>query len=156
MAGFDLHPSLVATGVVRHDLLPPVVETVHEASGAADVARLAALDRELRGGAHGVDLAFLLHEGSCLLIDDRGGYALTGRRPLLVAAFRDDVAADLLVAALHRLPEGETPNFGWLTAAQQWALQVALQAGLELHPSGPVCTRGMQPPAPYIPTGAFL
>jgi hypothetical protein len=44
----------------------------------------------------------------------------------------------------------------WMTAAQQWAIRTTLDVGLELHPVGPVMTRGLSgPPAPYLPSGAF-
>ena len=44
----------------------------------------------------------------------------------------------------------------YLTAAQEWAVDVALTAGLSLRTEGYLCLRHMRPPAPYIPSGAFL
>jgi hypothetical protein len=44
----------------------------------------------------------------------------------------------------------------WLTSAQQWAIRVVVEAGIELLPFGPVMVRGMDgPPSPYIPSGGF-
>jgi hypothetical protein len=45
----------------------------------------------------------------------------------------------------------------FLTAAQQWALPVLLDAGLLLSPDGPVFLRGdVGPFTPYVPSGAWL
>ena len=43
-----------------------------------------------------------------------------------------------------------------LTAANQWAIDVGLAAGLTLAQSGFLGVRGMAPPAPYIHNGALL
>jgi GNAT superfamily N-acetyltransferase len=153
-AGFDLHPTLTAWGAVQHDRLPPS-PSVREGD-EHDFDQVAAVDREVRGAAHGPDLAFLVGEGSELLVHDGGGYALAGRRPLLLAATSDEVATELLAAVLRRVPDGEIADVGWLTAGQQWALRVAVRAGMELHPVGPMGLRGFdRPPAPYIATGSF-
>jgi GNAT superfamily N-acetyltransferase len=43
-----------------------------------------------------------------------------------------------------------------VTAGQQWAITVLIQAGVELQPYGPVMVRGMLgPPSPYIPSGGY-
>jgi hypothetical protein len=44
----------------------------------------------------------------------------------------------------------------WLTAGQQWGLQVAHSARLRLRPSGSLCVRGpLGPMSPYLPCGAY-
>ncbi|WP_182481277.1 hypothetical protein [Nocardioides immobilis] len=43
-----------------------------------------------------------------------------------------------------------------LTAANQWAIDVGLTAGLTLGQTGYLGVRGMAPPAPYIHNGALL
>jgi GNAT superfamily N-acetyltransferase len=153
-AGFDLHPTLTALGTVRPDRLPTTPSV--RAGDDRDFERVAAVDREVRGASHGPDLAFLIGEGSTLLVHEGGGYALAGRRPLLLAATSDEVATELLAAVLRRVAPGEIAEVGWLTARQQWAIRLAVGAGMELHPVGPMGLRGFdQPPAPYIATGAF-
>jgi hypothetical protein len=62
----------------------------------------------------------------------------------------------LLREALARVPSGEEASVANLTAEQEWAVDVGLEAGLELSTRGYVALRGMRPPAPYIPDGAFL
>jgi GNAT superfamily N-acetyltransferase len=154
-AGFDLHPTVAVYGDVHHDRLPraPAVR----AGTARDLEFVAGVDRAVRGASHGPHLQFLLQqEGRELLVHDGGGYAVAAGRPVLVAATSDAVATELLVAVLRRVPDGGHCEFGWLTARQQWAMKVALEAGLELHPAGPMGLRGFAaPPAAYIPTGAF-
>src|SRR4051812_26114934 len=130
--GFDLHPALMAYGPVQHDRLPasPGVR----AATVADAELVATIDRAVRGAAHGVDIAFLAAEGAELLVHEDGGYVLATHRPLLLAATTDGVATELLGAALRRAPARQPTEIAWMTAPQQWALRVALDAGMELHP----------------------
>ena len=43
-----------------------------------------------------------------------------------------------------------------LTAGQDWAVRVALDARLTVKPSGPLFVSGMQPPGPWIPSGWYF
>ena len=79
-------------------------------------------------------LAYLLRtdpEGSWVAVDEGGvvGVALADAEP------------------------GREVELNWITAANQWAVEEALAAGLELHPVGPLLVRGVPPPAPYLPNG---
>jgi GNAT superfamily N-acetyltransferase len=154
-AGFELHPALTGYGEVRHERLGPAPD-VREGDGR-DLPLAGRIARAVRGAAHGNDIALLLDEGARLLLHrDDSGFAVLEERVLLLAATSDAVAAELLVAALHGVPVGATTEIGRVTAPQQWALEVAVQAGLELHPVGPVALRGFgAPPAAYIPSGSF-
>jgi hypothetical protein len=153
-AGFDLHPAFVAYGPVQHDRLPPSPGV--RAATADDAGLVDAVDRAVRGASHGGDIAFLQSEGAELLVHDGGGFVLATHRPVLLAATSPAVATELLAAALRRAPAGRVTEFGWVTAPQQWALRVALDAGMELHPLGPIGLRGFAAaPACYLPTGAF-
>jgi hypothetical protein len=54
-------------------------------------------------------------------------------------------------------PAGSTAIVMFLSAAQQWALRVALDARLPLSPDGPLCVRGAPGPlAPWVPSGMYL
>jgi hypothetical protein len=45
----------------------------------------------------------------------------------------------------------------FMTAEQQWAIRVALDARLPLSPDGPVCVKGkLGPLVPFLPSGAYL
>ena len=44
----------------------------------------------------------------------------------------------------------------WITAAQQWAIEVLARAGLRLTAYGALCVRGMPGPlAPFLPSAPF-
>ncbi len=156
LAGFDLHPAVTAWGRLKRVRLRPPSAHVREGT-AADAGLAAQLDRRLRGGSHRGDLEHLLGNGCrFLVLPDRGYAVARGAKPVLLAASDEQDAIDLLLAALAGAGDDEVVEVGWLTAAQQWATRVALDVGLELHPVGPVMTRGLDaPPAPYLPSGAF-
>jgi GNAT superfamily N-acetyltransferase len=157
-AGFDLHPGLTAHGVLTPGALRPAPPGCVVVGGAADLDAVARVDDLVRGARHGrADLQLLLDEGARLLLHASGdGYTFVTGKPLLLAATHDAVATDLLRAALALVPAGATTEVNWMTASTQWAIRVAVEAGLELHPVGPLCLRGFgAPPAAYLPTGAF-
>ena len=158
MAGFDLHPTLMAEGRVRREALPSGLK-VREGT-LEDLQLAAEVDRLLRGGAHGPDLEFMLQTGSHLLVAARPagrGYALANQgSPAIVAANAPEVAADLLWACLAQSTDAGV-EVRWITGAQSWAVPVVLGAGLSLSPAGPICVRGeLGPLAPYLPSGPFL
>ncbi|WP_432586414.1 GNAT family N-acetyltransferase [Streptomyces sp. HD1123-B1] len=161
-AGFALHPAMRLRGTVGPETkarLSPPDGAVHEG-----VARhrdlLDSVDRRTRGGAHGADHELLMAQRRLLVVDDLAGsgYCYVGEdgKVELLAATSRRLAKRLLTAALLCLPEGTDARVPALTAEQQWAVDVGLEAGLELSTAGYVCLRGMPPPAPYIPSGTFL
>jgi GNAT superfamily N-acetyltransferase len=154
-AGFDLHPSVAAWGRVQRARLrssPRVREGTR-----ADAGFAADLDRRLRGGAHGPDLELLLDDGCRFLVVPERGYVLTRKaKPVILAADDESAAVKLLHAALATAEPDETVEVNWISAHQQWALRVAVDVGLELHPGGPVMLRGFNgPPDAYLPSGGF-
>jgi hypothetical protein len=75
----------------------------------------------------------------------------------LLAARDEEAARTALWGAIAAASPGVTVSVDFLTADQQWAIQVALEANLALSPYGPMFTRGdVGPLAPYVPSGAFL
>jgi hypothetical protein len=92
-----------------------------------------------------------------LVVPDRGYAVLReGGGLRLLAATDDDAARALLRAALAGA-RGEI-TVDWLGERQRWALDVCLEAGLELRVNGGVVfTQGeIGPFRPYLPSGAFL
>jgi len=154
-AGFALWPTLGAHGVVRRDCLD-APDGVRDGD-AGDLAHTEAVDREVRGAAHGADVLTMLEGGMRLSVSDEG-YAVYGEHRVVVLAARTPYgAADLLRAALIAMREDGEIHVNWITAAQQWAISPVLAAGLSLRPEGPICTRGrLGPLTPYLPSGAFL
>lgn len=158
LAGFALHPTLEATGIVRRAALP--VGLMIRDGTETDLELVTTLDRSVRGAAHGSDIEDLLRLGGRLLIAERPagrGYAVAEEgSPGLLAATDSVVAAALLWACLANAAE-EAVKVRWLTATQQWAIPVVLAAGLTLAPAGPVCICGeLGPLTPYLPNDLYL
>jgi GNAT superfamily N-acetyltransferase len=153
-AGFALHPAMAASGRPR-DLEPdPAVRRFLP----DDHALAAAVDRAVRGAAHGADLDALAAGGCELFTYPERGYAvLRGAEVISIAAFDDDAAAALLLTVLAHAPADDGVEVAWLTGAQQWAIDVVVAAGLELRAGGAVFLRGdVGPFHPYLPGGAYL
>jgi len=159
LAGFTLRPTLTARGYVDRRSLPGRIR-VRE-GGEQDIELAAEVDGFVRGAPHGPDLEFLLGAGARMFVCEVGeerGYALTHKgRPLILAAEGERTATTLLWRVLANAEPQREVEISWITAEQQWAVRVALAAGLVLEPGGPVCIRGtVGPLAPYLPSGAFL
>jgi GNAT superfamily N-acetyltransferase len=151
--GLDLHPALSAHGT------PRVTEPGGIREGdARDLPLTETVDRHVRGAAHGPDIGVMLEQGQALLVAPERGYAVVspGGGVRLLAALDDDAASALLQAALARA--GGDVVVECLSARQQWAVAVCVDAGLELR-EGPtaIFTSGdVGPFTPYLPSGAFL
>ncbi|WP_233452026.1 GNAT family N-acetyltransferase [Rubrobacter xylanophilus] len=159
LAGFSFRPTLLARGTVRRSALPK--EPGVREGGEEDLELAARVDRRVRGATHGPDLEHLLRWGGRMLVCERcgeEGYAVFREgSPLLLAATDVGVASRLLWGVLARAPAGREVEVRWITGGQDWAVRAALDAGLGLGPSGPLCVRGeVGPLAPYLPSGPFL
>lgn len=151
--GLTMHPAACAQGRPRG----PAPSGDVRKGGSADADLLAAVDRQVRGGAHGPDIEAMLQTGHRLLVLEDEGYALLSDDAVSLLAARDEpAAAELLRAALAEA-EGEL-RVDWLTSAQGWAAQVCREAGLSLRLDwGALFTGGeLGPLAPYLPSGAYL
>jgi GNAT superfamily N-acetyltransferase len=157
-AGFDLHPAMALTGEVDTAGLEPLDGAVVE-GGPKQRDLMDSVDRLRRGGAHGPDHEELLRHFHCLVSDDLAGsgYVYVGEDGTveLLAATSRRIAGRLLTAALLAVGHGTEARVAHLTAEQQWALDVGLAARLEPASNGWVALRGLRPPEPYVPSGAF-
>ncbi len=155
LAGFTPHPQMTLTGVVDRAAIP-VVTKVRE-GGAGDVDLMDSVDRATRGAAHGPDHELMLRAWRLLVSDTTtgAGYAyVDGGRLALLAATNRRTATRLLWAALA--DGGDGASVRHVTAANEWALDVAVAARLEIRTDGYLALRGMEPPAPYLHHGALL
>ena len=152
-AGYELRPSFDAEGDLRSRPAPSPL--VREGRWPQDRDLADELSRLQRGASHGPDLDAMLAAGCRLLVHDDGGFAVVaGPRVVLLAARDERIGRALLETALSDAGKGVV---WFLDAKQQWALDVALRAGLELRPAGAVCVRGeVGPMRPYLPSGAYL
>jgi GNAT superfamily N-acetyltransferase len=155
-AGFTLHPQMVLRGRVDRSALP-VLEHVRDGS-ETDFDLLDSLDRQRRDAAHGPDHAVLLAQNRLVVVDRASGsgyaYVAEDGKPAVICASSRRVAATLLWEAVASArDELVVPH---VTAANEWAIDVGLAAGLSVETAGYLGVRGMKPPAPYLHHGALL
>jgi GNAT superfamily N-acetyltransferase len=191
-AGFDLRPTVAASGAVDRSAIPTGLDALVSEAGVDDVERTVAVDEVVRGGGRPAHLAALLDApGVRLYLAGERGYALASDGGVLgVAALDEEAARALLWRALadvaerpaaaddaRRAGEGAgagarradgrhveaaangpaTASIERIAAGQDWAVDVALSAGLSLHADGPIFTRGtLGTLQPFLPTGAYL
>lgn len=152
-AGFTLHPAFQAKGPLDRSLLP-ATPGVREGSYDADADLVEELLRQVRGAALGPDLPYLRSRPMRFLVADDAAVAFL--RPDGVASVvgaHPDAAARVLTAALAECTED--PHVSWLTADQQWAVEVCLDLRLPLTGGASICLRGQAPMTPYLPNGAL-
>jgi len=159
--GFVLHPVVAAWGAMRPGTMERPAEVRRYEPDEVTTQELdvvTAIDREVRGSARTVDVIFMLAQpGNRLLLQADRGYAVARDERIVTLGARDEESASLVLRTmLAEAPAGETIEINWLTSAQQWAIRVVVEAGIELQPYGPVMVRGMDgPPSPYIPSGGY-
>lgn len=159
LAGFSLHPTIRVSGVVDKAGLPNVDAV--RTGGRGDWDLCDSIDRRARGAAHGVDHEHLTNEFTLVVSDQLAGsgYCYVDDRtgtPMLLGATSKRLARQLLTAALLRSPSGTEVAINYLTAEQEWAVDIALAARLSLRTEGYLALRHMRPPMPYIPSGPLL
>ena len=156
-AGFRIKPCLAAAGQINRSRIPDGLRS-RPGDPDADRATIDAASRHVRTASHGPDVAAMLAAGAELLVlDDRGWATHRDGSPMVVAARDDGAAADLLWSCLARGPAGESIHVDFVAEHNDWAIRVALDAGLALSPDGPAFVRGDTGPfAPDLPSGAYL
>jgi GNAT superfamily N-acetyltransferase len=156
-AGFSLRPTFDAVGPIDRRALPPPHPEVRE-RGTADLDALEAISREVRGAPHTPELELALRGGVRLLrLGDRGFVLAQPGVGVWVLVARDQqAAAALLWSALEVAGESERAGVRWITGQQDWAIDVAVRAGLRLSAHGALCVSGRPGPLyPFVPSGAF-
>jgi GNAT superfamily N-acetyltransferase len=124
-----------------------------------DAHTINAASRHVRGASHMLDLPILLdaHGTTLLVIDGEGFACVRDGSPALLTARTEAAAEDLLWGAITSAARGTSVSVDFVTAENQWAIRVGLEAGLTITPGGPMFVRGNAGPmAPYLPSGAYL
>lgn len=156
LAGFSLHPQMHLSGRVDRSAIP-VLEKVREGT-PGDTDQLDSIDRQVRGAAHGPDHPLMQSMWRLLVSESMtgSGYAYVDDQGTLqlLAATERRTASRLLWAVLADGPA--EPTVHHLTPANEWAVDVGMEARLELHQEGYLGLRGMAPPFPYVHNGALL
>jgi GNAT superfamily N-acetyltransferase len=157
-AGFALIPTVGLSGACEPARVP-VALRCRPGDLAADATTLAAASRHVRGASHLTDLPTLLERpGVALLVVDDEGFACVRDGSIMLLAARTEAAAeDLLWGAMTSGPRGATVSYDFVSADNQWAIRVGLEAGLSISACGPLFVRGdVGPLAPYLPSAAYL
>jgi GNAT superfamily N-acetyltransferase len=154
--GLGLRPCVAAAGIP--DLTRAPGHDGVEEAGEAGIGVADAIGREVRGAGHACDLPVALAHGARLFVyRDRAFGVLRNTGVLMLAARDPEAAKRVLWALLAASGPGATVNVDFLTAGQDWAIEVVIEAGLPLSPDGPMFAGGaLGPLAPYIPSGAYL
>jgi GNAT superfamily N-acetyltransferase len=155
LEGVQVHPMLQASGSIDARVVPKL-DGVREGS-ASDLDFAAHVDRSTRGGPHGPDLDYHLADGATLLVLPDRGYAVASNSgPDIVAALDEEAGVKLLTACLAICDRDSEISIKRIGASHQWAIHVALAAGLALRPWGPLITRNSgAATAVYLPDSAF-
>jgi GNAT superfamily N-acetyltransferase len=154
--GLPIRPCVAAAGIPDIARAPELDDV--EDAGEAGVPLADAIGRELRGAGHGRDLPVAMAHGARLLVYQDRAFALARGGNIIMLGARDEEAAQRVLWGLFVMAgPGATVNVDFLTAGQDWALPVVLDARLPLSPDGPMFAGGaLGPLAPYIPSGAYL
>jgi len=156
-AGIPALPALQANGALNRSRIPAGLRSV-EGDPELHGDLIDRVSRHVRGASHLPDIVAAMQTGCQLLVFEDSGFALArDGSPYLVAAHDEAAAADLLWSCLATAGAGEQVRVMFVTAGNDWALTVALDAGLTLSPDGPVFAGGIEGTMrPFLPSGAFL
>jgi GNAT superfamily N-acetyltransferase len=151
--GLDLHPCFFATGTPRGVRVP----AGFRAGTHDDIPFTEVVDRYARGGGRRSSIETMLEMGQTLLVLPERGYAVVGDGRLRTLAALDDESAREVLRGVLARAEGKI-FLEYMTGAQQWALPVCFEAGLDVSGArGPVFLAGdVGGFTPYLPSGAFL
>jgi predicted N-acetyltransferase YhbS len=157
LAGFRPHPGYSATGSLDRALIPAALG-VREGDWDREGQLVDDVVTGLRGVPYGPDLTPMSAGGQLLLAEDgrdRGFAIVRSGGVGSLGATSPALAQRLLWAVLAHADKPEV-TVDWLTADQQWAIDVALAARLSLVGGPSSCRRSLLGPmTPYLPSGAY-
>ena len=156
LAGLDIHPAVEVIGKIDPSLVPDDLSGRMGDTGDLDL--VASVDAGLRG-SRAEDVEYLLGVGARMQVLDRKGargYVVHRDRRLLMLGASDDATASTLFWRFLAQAGGVVEIWG-LTAQQNWAVKVALEAGLELAAAGALFLAGQtRPPGAWLPSGWYF
>jgi GNAT superfamily N-acetyltransferase len=153
--GLAMHPTAEISGSPDRKSIPVGLPGRH---GDADDLELVASVEAALGRSRSEDVAFGLEAGNRLDVvetDGRRGWMLWQSGRLLMLGATDEETAAILLWRYVGQTGDNAAVFG-LTAAQNWAFDVAHQARLSLRVDGAMFVAGMAIPGPWIPSGWFF
>jgi GNAT superfamily N-acetyltransferase len=155
-SGLSIRPCVAAAGIPDFERAPDLHGV--EDAGENGIPLADAIGREIRGAGHGRDLPVAMAHGARLLLFRDRAFALVRDGTVALLGARDEAAAQrVLWGALAAAGPGATVTVDFLTAGQDWAVAVCIDARLPLSPDGPMFAGGeLGPLAPYVPSGSYL
>lgn len=158
-AGLAIHPAVEATGIVDRSKIP--ADLPGRDGSADDLDLVGAVDATLGRDRTDDVAAVLAHGGGQLHVvanGDRRGFGVQrGARITMVGATDDETAAAMLWRMLAAVEPKDKAQVWCLTATQDWAVRVGLEAGLSVRGAGPLFVSGLdRPPGPWIPSGWYF
>lgn len=155
-AGLDIHPTVETRGTIDPSTVPADLDG--RPGDLDDLDLVAGVDAGLRG-SRAEDVEYLLGDGASIhVVDRRGrrGFVVHRGRRLLMLGASDDATACLLLWGFLAQAKEEVEIWG-LTAGQNWAVKVALAAGLRLAAAGALFIAGREhPPGAWLPSGWYF
>jgi predicted N-acetyltransferase YhbS len=155
-AGLAIHPTVEARGTIDRKAIPDDLSA--RPGDASDLNLVASVDAGLRG-SRAEDVEYLLGVGAMMQVIDRGaarGYVVHRQQRLLMLGATDRATACGLLWRFLAEAGAEAEIWG-LTSQQNWAVNVALAARLEVVPFGALFVAGReQPPGPWLPSSWYF
>ena len=154
-AGLAMHPTAEIGGSPDRQSIP--VGLPGRAGDADDLELVASVETTL-GRSRSEDVAFGLEVGNRLDVVETGGrrgWVLWQSGGLIMLGATDEETAATLVWR-YIAQTGDSADLLGLTAAQNWAFDVAHQARLSLRVDGAMFVDGMAIPGPWIPSGWYF
>ncbi|MDQ4084782.1 MAG: GNAT family N-acetyltransferase [Actinomycetota bacterium] len=155
-AGLAIHPAVEAEGVVDRAAIP--ADLPGRSGDVTDLDLVERVDRTL-GRSRAEDVEHMLKGGVALDVVDTGagrGYALHRRNRVRLLGATDERTAALLLWRCLAATDGKAQVW-CMTAAQDWAVRVALDARLKVVGAGPLFVAGLdRPPGPWLPSGWYF
>jgi GNAT superfamily N-acetyltransferase len=153
--GLAMHPTAEISGSPDRKSIP--VGLPGRGGDADDLELVASVEAAL-GRSRAEDVAFGLEVGNRLDVVETGGrrgwVLWQSGRLLMLGATDEETAVTLLWRYVGQT--GDNAVVFGLTAAQNWAFDVAHQARLSLRVDGAMFVAGMAVPGPWIPSGWFF
>jgi GNAT superfamily N-acetyltransferase len=155
-AGFRILPTVSLGGIADPRAIPSGLRA-RPGDPDADAGTLDLASRHVRGASHRPDVPTMLGASELLVLEGEGFAVHREGKVALLAATSDAAARDLAWSCLAAAPRGGTVEMEFVSAGNDWAVDVGLRAGLSLSPEGPIFVRGVLGTLrPFIPNGAYL
>lgn len=154
-AGLAMHPAAELAGTPDRRAVPRRLGG--RAGDAGDLDLVASVEASI-GRSRTEDVQAAVDAGSRLdVVDDgaRRGWMLWDPERLIMLGATDEEAASTLLWRFLAAAEGDCLAYG-LTAAQNWAFEVAYAARITVRVTGAMFVDGMAVPGPWIPSGWYF